>query len=45
MLRIFLFAVLALSVCSTSAFAQSPDLFVTFGDNFAFTPDGARPGF
>ena len=44
MLKRFLFSVLALGVCSTGVFAQAPDVFVTFGDNFAFTPDGV-PGF
>ena len=39
MLKRFLFFVLALGVCSTSVFAQAPDVFVTFGNNFAFTPD------
>ena len=38
MLKRFLFAVLAVGACSTGVFAQ--DVFVTFGDNFAFTPDG-----
>jgi len=40
MLKRFLFAVLAVGVCSTGVFAQAPDVFVTFGNNFAFTPDG-----
>jgi len=40
MLKRFLFAVLAVGVCSTGVFAQDPDVFVTFGNNFAFTPDG-----
>ena len=39
MLKRFLFFVLALGVCSTGVFAQAPDVFVTFGNNFAFTPD------
>ena len=40
MLKRILFSVLALGVCSTGVFAQAPDVFVTFGNNFAFTPDG-----
>ena len=44
MLKRFLFSVLALGVCSTGVFAQeantTDDLFVTFGNNFSFTPDG-----
>jgi len=39
MLKRILFSVLALGVCSTGVFAQAPDVFVTFGNNFAFTPD------